>query len=67
MVNKYESVVIVLLDEGDKDKQKTPYFEAQKDIYEVYTENKKVISKKELTYTIYGNIYVKFNLAGIMN
>lgn len=68
LVNKYETLVIPLSDDQVKSDEYKAYFESQKEIYEQYfTEHKFiVILQKDLIYTILGNIYVKFNLNGIM-
>lgn len=68
LVKKYETFVINLSDSEEKSDRNIPYFDKQKDIYEQYfTEHKiKVILPKDLIYTILGNIFVKFNLNGIM-
>ncbi len=67
LVNKYETLVITLSDEQVKSDENKPYFKCQKDIYEQYVDEKiKVFLKKDLIYTIFGNVYIKFNLDGIM-
>lgn len=67
LVNKYETLVIPLSDDEVKSHENNPFFENQKDIYEQYVDDKiKVVLKKDLIYTILGNIYIKFNLQGII-
>jgi len=67
LVNKYETLEIALSDDQVKSHENQPFFEGQKEIYEQYIDDKiKVVLKKDLIYTILGNIYIKFNLQGIM-